>query len=180
MRCLKRPYIRILLLLLFLVKPPQMFCKYAMYYPDTNPFAVLSSRLNVSSTNYEVTLNHSPGICVDQPNMHISELHKTWNLQITLSNPTTNLLIFVQYCVVGKKPKVHLPWSSLGWQDVCDWQWTFTWLWWRREDSGDLAFFDKVKSAFQTESDYAVHMLFVMLFQVRADLMILEKLTPNF
>ncbi len=61
MKCMKNTTI----LLLFLVKPHQMFCKYVIYYPDTSPFALLSSNINVSTTNYEVTLNHSVGICVD-------------------------------------------------------------------------------------------------------------------
>lgn len=42
-----------------------MFFKYVIYYPDTSPFALLRSEVNVSTTNYEVTLNHSLGICVD-------------------------------------------------------------------------------------------------------------------
>lgn len=49
---------------MFLVKPHQMFCRYVIYYPDTSPFALLCSNINVSTTNYEVTLNRSLGTCV--------------------------------------------------------------------------------------------------------------------
>lgn len=63
-------------LLLFLEKSHQMFCKYVKYYPDTSPFALLSSNINVSTTIYEVTLNHSLGICVDIMTKHAHFLHK--------------------------------------------------------------------------------------------------------
>lgn len=95
----------------FKQKPHQLLCKSVRYYPDTSPFALLCSNVIVSATNYEVALNHSLGICVDisQTCTLFSKLHKTLNLQITRANPSTNLFIFVQYCIVGEKPKFHPP-----------------------------------------------------------------------
>lgn len=47
-----------------------MFSKHVTYYPNTSFFALLSSNTNVSTTNYEVTLKHSLGICVDIMTKH--------------------------------------------------------------------------------------------------------------